>query len=546
MFRIPAIAALFAAALASSAVLAGDYSDAILADGPLSYWRFDDASTGYSATAADEQGNNPGTYDLGVSQVSGAPINDAGNMAAAFDFGYVDVGTLPGFGAAMDTGVTVEMWVKSPQTSEGIPFGIGGSSQANQFFVNLDERPGGAAEDNRIRVYGRGNGDTTYGGVDEDTSITDDAWHYLAITYVGNDAINVYMASPGEELTTALSSVTVSNAITESSDFGISTFLGALNHETNGAQQYFAGTLDEVAVYDTPLQKWQLDNHFRATDPNLDPIDPPEPVELLLQYTCGTAEEPTLDPEFVVSDATATAITGTNVTARADRDFLSPSLKPVIDLAGLDQTTAEDAIADGDYFEFSITPDAGAVLDFDTLTFAFAKGGGSGERYFFIQANIGEGGAFEEIVPPTTHSVAQPSFTDMEFALDAAAFDEIADTLTFRFYGYCGSDARTLEFDDIELYGRVVEGGSEGIPGDLDGDGFVGSSDLDIVRGNWGNAVPAGNLLQGDPSGDGSVGSADLDIIRANWGNSEPASVPEPGGLVLMVIGVIGFVARRR
>ena len=56
------------------------------------------------------------------------------------------------------------------------------------------------------------------------------------------------------------------------------------------------------------------------------------------------------------------------------------------------------------------------------------------------------------------------------------------------------------------------------LPGDLNGDGYVGSADLDIVRSHWNDIVPPGSLLDGDPSGDGKVGSADLDIVRANWG----------------------------
>lgn len=66
------------------------------------------------------------------------------------------------------------------------------------------------------------------------------------------------------------------------------------------------------------------------------------------------------------------------------------------------------------------------------------------------------------------------------------------------------------------------------IPGDLNGDGLVGSADLDLVRAHWGASVTPGDLLSGDISADGSVGSADLDIVRANWGNG-PAAVPEPG-----------------
>ena len=45
-----------------------------------------------------------------------------------------------------------------------------------------------------------------------------------------------------------------------------------------------------------------------------------------------------------------------------------------------------------------------------------------------------------------------------------------------------------------------------------------GASDLDLIRANWGNAVPPGDLLSGDANADGTVNAADLDVVRANWG----------------------------
>jgi len=76
----------------------------------------------------------------------------------------------------------------------------------------------------------------------------------------------------------------------------------------------------------------------------------------------------------------------------------------------------------------------------------------------------------------------------------------------------------------------------ESIPGDLNGDGFVGGEDLDIVRGFWGEYVDPGSLLFGDPSGDGFVGGDDLDLVRSNWGQGAPQAnaVPEPSMVVLL------------
>jgi GH25 family lysozyme M1 (1,4-beta-N-acetylmuramidase) len=57
--------------------------------------------------------------------------------------------------------------------------------------------------------------------------------------------------------------------------------------------------------------------------------------------------------------------------------------------------------------------------------------------------------------------------------------------------------------------------------GDLDGDGFVGITDLNIVLGNWNLSVPGGNPLA-DPSGDGFVGIEDLNTVLGNWNAGTP------------------------
>jgi hypothetical protein len=60
------------------------------------------------------------------------------------------------------------------------------------------------------------------------------------------------------------------------------------------------------------------------------------------------------------------------------------------------------------------------------------------------------------------------------------------------------------------------------IDGDLDGDGFVGIADLNLVLGNWNQNVTPGDLLSGDPDGDGFVGIADLNVVLGNWNAGTP------------------------
>ena len=54
-------------------------------------------------------------------------------------------------------------------------------------------------------------------------------------------------------------------------------------------------------------------------------------------------------------------------------------------------------------------------------------------------------------------------------------------------------------------------------PGDIDGDGQVGTSDLLLLLGQWGACPPMGEC-SADLNGDGSVGTADLLSLLANWG----------------------------
>jgi len=99
--------------------------------------------------------------------------------------------------------------------------------------------------------------------------------------------------------------------------------------------------------------------------------------------------------------------------------------------------------------------------------------------------------------------------------------------------------------------GSPIAAGDDGmlsLAGDLNGDGFVGLDDLDIILQNWNLTVTPGDPLSGDPTGDGFVGLEDLDILLNNWntGTPPPVAIPEPGALILLATGVGGAALRRR
>ena len=85
------------------------------------------------------------------------------------------------------------------------------------------------------------------------------------------------------------------------------------------------------------------------------------------------------------------------------------------------------------------------------------------------------------------------------------------------------------------------------LPGDLNGDGYVGLDDLQLILDHWNQNVTQGDLLSGDVSNDGYVGLDDLQPVLDNWNKGTPptpASIPEPA--TLCVLTLTGAVMLRR
>ncbi len=81
-------------------------------------------------------------------------------------------------------------------------------------------------------------------------------------------------------------------------------------------------------------------------------------------------------------------------------------------------------------------------------------------------------------------------------------------------YPFLGQDRILLT--DIGNGLSIVKIGSD-IPGDLDGDGFVGTNDLLILFANWGSCDDCNNC-PADLDGDCNVGTTDLLLLFSYWG----------------------------
>lgn len=94
--------------------------------------------------------------------------------------------------------------------------------------------------------------------------------------------------------------------------------------------------------------------------------------------------------------------------------------------------------------------------------------------------------------------------------------------------------------------GLSIDTTAAALIGDLDNDGFVGITDLNLVLSNW-NENPTDDPAA-DPTGDGFVGIEDLNIVLANWNAGTPpadVTVPEPASLAFIALGGAVLLKRR-
>jgi hypothetical protein len=227
----------------------GGYPNAVKAQSPTLYWRFEEPAG--STTVADSSGNNhTGTVQRGVT--AGVPGVTPGTTAVDVDDAVI---SLDGPGTAVPTQFAMEAWFKTTSRTGGRIMGFGdsqsGTSTNYDPFVYLDA--GGQL------IFGQWDNMATftYNGVWGAKAYNDGTWHHVVASSNGS-RLEMYIdgvRQGGGKPTSAVAKSTPSWFRVGTDTFGY----WPLPPKTAG----FTGSLDDVAVYSTPLTAAQALTHYR-------------------------------------------------------------------------------------------------------------------------------------------------------------------------------------------------------------------------------------------------------------------------------------------
>ena len=230
------------------------YGAAVFADAPDRYWRLDEPSG--ATSAADASGNGDiGAYSGGVNL--GDPGALAGSTGSAATFDGTTGALASGQQMAGPTTYSAELWFKTTTDQGGKLIGFGNaqtgisSSYDRQVWMSRSGHLSFGTYTGQLNV------------VTTDGTFNDGAWHHVVATQ-GSDGMNLYVDG----------GLVGSNPQSQAQPYDGYWRVGGDNLDGwDDASRYFAGTIDEVAVYGTELSADRIRAHhdFGVGNQNVPP-----------------------------------------------------------------------------------------------------------------------------------------------------------------------------------------------------------------------------------------------------------------------------------
>jgi hypothetical protein len=249
------------ATLTGVALPSGIYPLAILADGPVAYWRLNEAVS--APVAYDYVGGHNAVYNNAVNGLAGFSTGDP-DTATGFGMGFANfsmaleqnIGGITPIDfstAGSNASYSVEAWIKAPPGQKGgagiVTRGFGG---LEQFDLDIFG--------NAFRFFGHDSLTNTHGPTS--SFVADGAWHHLAGVYDGsNGLVNLFVDGVVKGRTT----MTKGLGVLAVPDADALTSIGSrMSGPTDGAFSFnLTNTvLDEVALYAYALSTNQVVAHF--------------------------------------------------------------------------------------------------------------------------------------------------------------------------------------------------------------------------------------------------------------------------------------------
>ncbi|MEM1293904.1 MAG: cadherin domain-containing protein [Verrucomicrobiota bacterium] len=162
----------------------------------------------------------------------------------------------------------------------------------------------------------------------------------------------------------------------------------------------------------------------------------------LFDFSNDTTSPNTVADGFTVSDLTTVGLS----LAAAD-DLLT--------VGGSAQSDLTAAIAENDYFEFTVTPPAGDTLSLSELSFDTEKGTGGGNARFYAiyswTGDLTDGDIANAVQLKNSTKVTKA----VSPTVDVSQYADISTSVTFRIYQHTTRDTRVQIYDNIRLTGEV-------------------------------------------------------------------------------------------
>ncbi|WP_344258431.1 LamG-like jellyroll fold domain-containing protein [Streptomyces sodiiphilus] len=240
------------------------YADAVLADNPQFYWRLDETAGNF---ASDASGNNHSGVHRGGPQRGVTPAAVPGPDAAALRHNGSTTYTYSDHGYTAPNQFTLETWFRTDTNSGGRLIGFG-----NRILQNSSSRDRHIyMTDSGQLVFGVYPG--AYRTITTPASYNDGQWHHVVAT-LGSNGMRLYVDGQ----------LRASNIVwTSGQNYNVKGYWriggdGMGNWPSRPSSHYFAGDLDETAVYHHTLSAARVAAHYQAASAPMDTVTQVAPV----------------------------------------------------------------------------------------------------------------------------------------------------------------------------------------------------------------------------------------------------------------------------